>query len=150
MTNQPTRLDDARAAKRLKLPLNTPFEHRHFSPRYTRHWVGLMKAQVNFRIALAKHSGTTSIASWRRVKRKLAELQTAITRCDKFIGTLGSNKEPPIFKTEQDAAEAQILSLFLVERAVPYIDYWHEAIAAVDDGAELCIAPQHVPMWLDK
>jgi hypothetical protein len=49
-----TSLEDARALKRLGVPLNTPIEHREFSPAYTDHWVDLMVAQAKFVEAIKK------------------------------------------------------------------------------------------------
>jgi hypothetical protein len=94
MTNTPiTRLEDARALKRMGVPLNTPIEDRTFSEEYSEH---------------------------------------------------------PVFKSEQDEAECQLMACFLTERAMPFATFWEHAFtsAAAGDG-EVLIRPSDIPQWFD-
>jgi hypothetical protein len=55
---------------------------------------------------------------------------------------------PPVFQNEQDEQEHAILSHFLTERTAPFIQFWRDAIDAVDAGASLAIKPGDIPPWL--
>jgi hypothetical protein len=130
--NNVTELQDAKALKRMHLPLNTPMEHREFSSEYTRHWVALLEAYAGFMVAVIKYSGTTSEAKWRTVVRRYNELVTL------------TEKEPP-FKDEN---ERVILAMFKEMRAIPFLEYWGDLIDAVEDGVEgLVIKPGDAPLW---
>ena len=91
-----TRLADARQLQRLQLPLKTPVEDRTFSRDYSQHWVGLMNAHGEFLSAVLESPG-----KWRLIRRRLEALEEAARQCGKFVGRLGGNMVPPVFKTEQ-------------------------------------------------
>jgi hypothetical protein len=72
--------------------------------------------------------------------------------CDAFVGKLSGTKKPgdvPVFKSEQDGHECLLLSRFLTERAIPFVEFWEGAIDAVDAGATLTIEPGDIPLWMD-
>lgn len=82
------------------------------------------------------------------MKRKQVALDQAFSQCVAFLGNLGSGVLPPEFKTEQDEQEHAILGHFLTDRAAPFIQFWREAIDAVEAGASLAIKPGDIPPWL--
>jgi hypothetical protein len=135
-----TRLEDARTLKQMHMPLNMPVEERTFSPGYSKHWADLMNAHGAFVIALNEYvdgARAVSPGKWRLVKRRLMALDRAAVRCAEFAGS------------QQDEPERALMAFFLQGRAAPFIQYWAEAIDAVDDGASLTIRPGDVPKWFD-
>ncbi len=79
------------------------------------------------------------------MRRKLVALDQAFRQCAGFLGELGGDALPPVFKSEQDAHEHAFLGYFLTERAGPFIKFWGDAIDAVDAGASLVIEPGEHP-----
>jgi len=147
-----TRLADARQLQRLQLPLKTPVEDRTFSRDYSQHWVGLMNAHGEFLSAVLEYSEGSPAGSsgkWRLIRRRLEALEEAARQCGKFVGRLGGNMVPPVFKTEQAQHEHTLLMFFLTERAGPFIEYWRGAVDAVEAGAELMVRPSDIPPWCD-
>jgi hypothetical protein len=151
-----TRLEDARVLRKIGAPLNMPIEERTFSPDYSNHWTDLTNAYAKFMIAVHEYSDGPRAGSpgkWRSVRRRLVALRKEMLNCDAFIGKLGGIVTPgtkPVFKSEQDAAECQVLLLFLTGRAMPFVEYWEGAIDAVDAGTALTIKPGDIPLWFDK
>jgi hypothetical protein len=155
MKNSPivTDLDDARQLRRAGLPIDLPLTHREFSREYSVHWFDLMSAHVRFMIAVRKFSDgprTGTPSQWKLVKRGLKGLSRAMQSCDAFVGKLSGNVNPPVFKSEQDGRECRILSEFLVDRAMPFAEYWQSAIDAADDATPLTIRPADIPKWIDE
>jgi hypothetical protein len=155
MTKPPeiTDLDDARFLKRAGLPLDLPLTHREFSREYSEHWLGLMNAHSRFTIAVLEYSeGARSGSSgkWKLVKRRFGDVRKAMRDCDAFVSKLSGNVMPPVFESEQDEHECSLLSYFLADRAMPFVEYWQSAIAAVDGGTSLTIEPRDMPKWIDE
>jgi len=135
----------------MKIPLTTPVEERTFSAEYTRHWVRLMDAHGGFLQAVNDYTTGAragSLGKWKLMRRKLVALGQAFRQCVAFLGKLGGDVLPPVFKTEQDEQEHAMLGHFLTERAAPFIKFWGDAIDAVDAGASLAIKPGDIPPWL--
>ena len=156
MTNKPiTRLEHARILKQLNIPLNTQVEDRNFSQKYTEHWEVLMNAHIEFMLAMCEAfdgAQAQSPGKWQLVRRRLTALNRAANRCVEFVAELGGNvgaDAEPVFKSEQDEQEYVLLGWFIAERAIPFIEYWAEAIDTVDAGSELTIEPGDVPPWTD-
>jgi hypothetical protein len=142
-----TNLNDARELKSVGLPPNLPLVRKEFSREYSEHWIDLMNAHAKFMIAVREFSDGARIGSpgkWRLVKRRLDSLHKAMERCDNFIGKLSSN-----IKSEQDRHECALLSFFIADRALPFVEFWDEAIEVVDAGTPLTIKPGDVPIWND-
>jgi hypothetical protein len=150
-----TRLEDARVLRKMGAPLNIPIEYREFSREYSEHWFDLQNAHSKFMIAVYEFSDGPRAGSpgkWRLVKRRFVALGKEMLKCDAFVGKLGgvvTPGDPLVFKSEQDAHECQLLSMFLTDRAMPFADYWQDAIEAVDDGIALAINPGDMPTWFD-
>ena len=153
MTDKPiTRLQDARHLKQAGLPLNTPAEDQIFSSKYTEHWVDLMNAHATFMLAMGEYSDTQRPGKWKLAKRRLAALDKATERCVVFVAELAGNiaaGADPVFESEQDGHEYSLMLAFITERALPFINYWTDAIDAVDVGTALTIRPGDVPSWLE-
>jgi hypothetical protein len=82
------------------------------------------------------------------MRRRLVALMRAFAQCVAFLGKLGGGVLPPVFKSEQDEHEHVLLGHFLTERAEPFIQFWRDAIDAVNAGASLEIRPGDIPTWL--
>jgi hypothetical protein len=80
-----TNLQDARALKRMGMPLNTPVERREFSEAYSKQWLGLMKAHGNFCGALAGYIEVSSAPKWRKLRKSVDGIFNAMERADAAI-----------------------------------------------------------------
>jgi hypothetical protein len=149
-----TKIKDARILKRMGVPLNTPIEDRALSEEFSQHWARLHMAHDRFISAVLKYrdDGKWTQGNWKRFKQSYKALGDEANRCDTFLGKLAGIKSPDetvSFKSEQDANEAQLLSYFLAKRAVPFLQYWQDVIAALESGREVEINPADVPRWFD-
>ena len=134
-----TNIQDAKALKRMGAPLNTPVVKRFvFSEAYSRQWFGLMKAHNDFCGALPDYIEVQSVPTWKRVRKSLNGIAREVKRADIRIGKF------------EDQNEQMILGQFLVQRAVPFIEYWVDALDAVEDGATLTITPADWPKWTEE
>ncbi len=140
MTHKPTNLEDARALKRMGVALNTPVEKREFSAAYSKHWFKLMDAHAAFMVAA--YGDISTPRAWRHLCRHLRRLDRAAVRCLDYAKADAAEG--------QDRDEHALMGWFVIERAVPFITYWDEALAAAEDGAELAIRPGDVPRWTDE
>jgi hypothetical protein len=142
-------LTDARALKRTDLPLDTPVVHREFSREFGKHWCGLVYAQIRLLNAIFgyanKYGPKTSIHKRRLIDRRLDDMTRAIHRCDLFVAKRGN-----VNRSDQNRHERDILASFLMKRAVPFVEFWPEAIKALYDGVALEIKPKDIPIWLDE
>jgi hypothetical protein len=130
------------------VPCNTPVVHREFSREFSRHWRSLVDAQVRFLNAVYEYAADGQNASVRKrqqVGRRLDDITKAIRRSDAFAGSLGDAN-----RSDQDRHEQDILTSFLIQRAVPFVEFWREAIEALDDGVPLEIKPKDIPVWFDE
>jgi hypothetical protein len=152
MASKPTDLNDARKLKRAGSPSNLALTHRTFSQDYSEHWFRLMATYNKFMVAVHGYSDgprAGAVGQWKVVKRRFNSLSEAMQGCDAFIGKLRGNATPPVFKSEQDGHECNLLSYFLVDRAMPFAEFWQGAIDAVDTGTPLKIMPGDAPKWFD-
>ena len=138
MSANVTDLQDAKFFKRRGLPLNTSIEHFEFSPGYTKRWLALNKAEAAFVTAFKECKPGISVGQWKQVKRRLKDLKKAMDRCHAFIIGRAKNKD-----------EANIMAWFLVNRAMPFVEYWQEAIATIDRRGTFKLNPADVPPWVD-
>ena len=129
-------IHDAKAFKRMGMPLNTPVETRYFSEAYSRQWFGLDKVRDAFMFALYDYDGET--VKWKRIKKRFDGLIKAVNRCNACIGKL------------EDPNEQMILHAILEQRAVPFLQYWEDALDAIDNGATLTITPADWPRWTEE
>jgi hypothetical protein len=150
MTNTPdiTKLDDARDLKRAGLPVGLPIVRKEFTREYSEHWIPLMNAHAHFMIAMRKYSEEPkpTISKWRKVKRALGLISKQMDKCDAFVGKRVGNIEA----SEQGRIECQLMAGFLVDHALPFVDYWRGVIDAVDAGTGLVIRPGDIPKWTDE
>lgn len=129
-----TDLQDARALQRMGYPLDTPVEHRWFSAEYTRHWVAMMNAHLKFMRCVIKCSQSSTPAAWGKVQQ----------RFDELIAVVQTSR--PL----KDDMELAILEEFKQGNAFPFLQYWADALAAVENGAELTIRPGDIPTWVES
>jgi hypothetical protein len=140
-----THLQDAKALKAIGVPSNTPVAHHKFSVKFSRHWGSLVVAQVRFLNAVFKYAAEGQNASVRRrrqVGSRLDDITKAIRRCDAFV-VGGANR------SDQDEREKGILAL-LIQRAVPFVEFWQETIEAIANGASPEIKWRDIPVWFDE
>jgi hypothetical protein len=133
-----TDLSAVRVLKKMGAPLNTPVE---FSRAYSERWFALNDAHTKFLTAIDEYTSDgscTSARKWKLVRRRLGELRFAKIRCEIFLND-----------KKGDLLEKDILANFLINRAIPFLDYWEDAADAVDEGASLVINPGDVPLWTD-
>jgi hypothetical protein len=152
---QITNLQDTKVMKRMGLPLNTPIEQRYFSRAYTKHWLQLVNAHRKFMVAICKLSKdgpeAATVRKWNLVRRRLREISEAIHSADIFIGKLGGNVNPPFFKRDQDEQEQHFLASLLIQRAIPFVEFWQEAIVMiVDEGTALEFGLDDLPLWFHE
>jgi hypothetical protein len=146
MTHKVTDIDDARILKKMNAPLNLPIERRTFSEAYTKHWMALLDAHSKFMSAVGEYADgprAGSLGKWRLMKRRLARIYYEMQDCYAFVG------EPNDGESEQDAHESALLSLFLTDRAMPFVGYWQAVIEAVEAGGTLTFNPGDIPLWTD-
>src|SRR5258708_171343 len=130
---------DARALKKMGMPLATPIETREMSPEVMQFTTSLIDAYFGSEAALARYVKTSSLRAWRSVKHKLALIDSIVLRADIYVGKNGSADQ-----------SCDVLAVFVVERIAPFIRYWEGAIAAVEDGATLNIKPGDIPKVIDE
>jgi hypothetical protein len=142
-----TNPQDAKALKKMGAALNTPVVHREFSREFSRRWNSLVDAQVRFLNAVFKYAGRQNASVYKRqqVSRRLDEITNAIRRSEAFVSRLGDAN-----RSDQDRHEQDILTSFLIERAVPFVEFWREAIEGLDNGVSLEIKPKDIPVWFDE
>jgi hypothetical protein len=126
-------LKDARAMRRMGLPLDTPVEHRVFSKEYSHHWFALMDAHYKFMDIMYEFVDASTPAMLKRVRR----------RFDKLVALV---KTSPRF---EDATERAILATFKQKHALPFLEYWTDALDAIADGTGLTIYPGDIPTWVE-
>jgi hypothetical protein len=136
MSDNITRIEDARALKRMGMPANMPVKQMEFSSEYTRLWLDLMRGYERFAKALLRYIDDNSPGKWRQIKRRLADLKVTILGC---VGPVRQLDEP----------EQTLLKIFLAERAGPFVDYWDGVAAAIDDGNSVPIDKDDIPKWID-
>ena len=147
MTETITRIVDARALQRMRLPLNTPIQHRFFCKEYTEYWIALMGAHSAFMTAMNEASAGPRAGSrgkLRLMMRRFETLKQEIHNCDDLVGRLIAGD------SEQDRDEAHILGHFLEQRAAPFVDFWREAIDAVERGETFSFHSYEIPLWVDE
>jgi hypothetical protein len=134
-------LPDAKARKKTGA-------RREFSLEFNKHWDRLAYAQLRFLNDIFQYAavGTNaSIRKRRKVGHRIDDLTNAICRSDAFAGRLGDTSG-----SEQRKYEQGILASFLIQRAVPFVEFWLEAIEALDSGVPLEIKPKDIPIWFDE
>ena len=90
---------------------------------------------------------------WKLVRRRFVALDKAVIRCFDFVAELGG-KVPvgaePVFKSEQDAHEYVRLGAFIAERALPFIEFWADAVDVVEASGTLTITASDIPRRVDE
>jgi hypothetical protein len=83
------------------------------------------------------------------MRRRLTALDQAAVECIDFVDKLGGNVQPPVFKSEQDGHEYMVLASFITERALPFIQFWADAVDAVEAGTAMRIDLGDIPPWIE-
>jgi hypothetical protein len=133
-------LGDAKARK--------PGALREFSLEFSTHWDRLVYAQLRFLNAVyecADDWKNASVRKRRHIGYRLGDIAKEIRRSDAFKVTLDDAHGP-----ENDRIENGILASFLILQAVPFVEFWKEAIEALDNGVSLKIKPRDIPIWFGE
>ena len=133
-----TNPQDAKALNKMGAPLNSPVVHREFSLAFDKCENRLVYAQLRFLNTVFRYArGKRSVYKRRQVGRRLDDIREAIRRSDAFADRLGDTNRSD-------------LKTFLSEQAVPFVEFWHKAIEALDNGVPLEINARDIPIWFDK
>jgi hypothetical protein len=148
MNAQPkaTRPQDVKALKEMDSSLNTPAPHHRFSLKFSKLESALVLAQLRFLRAAFKYvpeGQNASVRKRQRVGSRLDDITKVIRRCDAFVVGDAS-------RSDQHELEKGILELFLVQRAVPFVEFWRESIEAIANGASLDIKWRDIPVWFSE
>ena len=114
-----------------------------------------MNAHTEFMLAMREYCDDADPrpGKWKLVRRRFVALDEAAVRCFDFVAELGG-KVPvgaePVFKSEQDAHEYVRLGAFIAERALPFIEFWADAVDVVEAGGTLTITASDIPRWVDE
>jgi hypothetical protein len=120
-----TRFDDAKAMRRMGLPLNTPVIERTFSHSYTRLWVRYMAACYAFAKAILDHSEKCSEKSLERCVAAFIKLVKINNRCVE----LSDNPK-------WDEGERAILAALHEQKLMPFIEEFGPALEGVQQRGE--------------
>jgi hypothetical protein len=126
-------------------PLNAPVVRWDFSRNFTRHWDGLVYAQVRLLNAVYDYAAVRQKACVRKrrtVGHRLDDIRRSVRWSEAFARSLDKAS-----RSDQDRCEREILARFLKKRAVPFVEFWQEAIEALDHGISLEIKPADIPIW---
>lgn len=130
-----TSLGDAKAQKRMGVPLNTPVEHREFARESTKHWVALwndLNAFCNAMCAYHDDSNEKTFEAWKRVLGKMGRHAKALlTHADRL----------------EDRDEAAILYAFVERQVAPFRDGWCEVFEALEEGEPVTMRPINEWAW---
>jgi hypothetical protein len=135
-------------AKAMDVPLNMAVVHTKHSAGFDRLWFSLVRVQLAFLNPIYGHADRLLTASDRKrqqVFRRLDEITKVIRRCEVFVEKLGSAN-----RSDQDERERNILSSFLLQQAIPFVEFWREKILAIESGVPLEIDPKTIPIWFDE
>jgi hypothetical protein len=141
-------LQEANSPKIPEAPLQTAVVHSKHSAAFDRLWIALVRVQLAFLNPVYGHADRLLTASDRKrqqVFRRLDEITKVIRRCEVFVEKLGSAN-----RSDQDERERNILSSFLLQQAIPFVEFWREKILAIESGVPLEIDPKTIPIWFDE
>ena len=140
-----TNLQDA---KMMNTELKTPIVHWDFSRKFSKHWAGLVYAQLRLLNAVFEYDEVRQKAcarKRRKVGHRLDDIAKTIRGSEVFAGKRGDANQ-----FDQDRNEQDILAHFLKGRAVPFVEFWQQAVEALDHGFSLDIERAEIPIWFDE
>jgi hypothetical protein len=141
-----TRSQVAKEQNEMGVSLNTSVVHRELSLKFSKLCCALTLDQLRFLRAAFKYvpeGQNASVRKRRLVGSRLDDITKVIRRSEAFVRIGGANQ------SEQDKDEKDILALFLVERAVPFVEFWRETLTAIAQGASPEIKWRDIPIWFD-
>jgi hypothetical protein len=137
MTNDITKIDNARALKAMGMPLNLPVEERTFAPKGTKLWVAVVKAGREFLGQTFKYGKDPSPRHYKAWQLAFRRLQRSAVALDGYITKLAATNE----------MEAIGLAAFL-EPVAPFIEEYAEIFDALENGHEIELKLT-VPSWME-
>jgi hypothetical protein len=141
-----TRSRDAKALNEMCASLNTAVVHDKFGLKLSELCDALVIAQLRFLRAAFKYvqeGQNASVRKRRLVGSRLNEIAKVIHRCDAFVGK-------PANRSDQDEHERDIVVRFLIQRAIPFVEFWQETIEAIAQGASPEIKWRDIPVWFPE
>jgi hypothetical protein len=133
--------------KKIGVRLDTPVEDRTFSAEYTKLWTALTKAHHDFMFAVSQYvtgPRSGSRGAGRLFQRRFVGLKNQMEKSDGFVARLGNSE------AEQDREECQIMAYFLAQRALPFVRFWDDTIAATAEGRSITFQSGDIPPWYDE
>jgi hypothetical protein len=127
MSEHITKLENAKAMRRMCMPLNTPVIERTFSKQYSRLWVRYMKACMAFARATLDHSKKCNRKSWKRCDAAFHELIEINNIC------VQSSENP-----KWDEGERGILLALHEQKLWPFLE---EVAPAFEPGEPITLPP---------
>jgi hypothetical protein len=136
--SDPIDIEDAKAMKRMGLPLNTPIEHRVFQHETSKQFIRLWDDLAAFCLKMFDYNADPSEKSFKAWTRVLDKMDRHAEAALKYAaGLKGGDHE----------AEGSLLYAFLSQRVVPFMEGWDEIFEAVESGEEVEIAPVSQWVW---
>jgi hypothetical protein len=125
-----TRFEDAKAMRRMGMPLNTPVKERTLSKQYTRLWCRYMNACYAFAKAVLNHCEKCSKKSLGQVGAAFIELAKINNRCVE----LSDNPK-------WDEGERALLLSLHQQNLWPFIEEFGPALEAIEQLGESFACP---------
>jgi len=143
-----TRSRNAKALNEMDASLNTAVVQAKFGLKLSKLCDALVIAQLRFLRAAFKYVPERQNASVRKrrlVESRLDDITKVIRRCDSFIIKVGGAN-----RSKQDEHERDIVARFLIQRAIPFVEFWQETIEAIAQGASPEIKWRDIPVWFPE
>jgi hypothetical protein len=124
-----TNIEDAKAMRRMGLPLNTPVTHKTFSKQYTELWVRYMKACYAFTNAFLDYHAKPGKRRYERCVSTFMKLADMDVECLSETFVL------------DDEGERRILGALREQKLRPFIEMFDAGFAALQNGEEFECPP---------
>jgi hypothetical protein len=137
-----------KALNEMGTPLNTLVVHHKFCLKLSKLCDALVIAQLRFLRAAFKYvpeGQNASVRKRRLVESRLDDITKVIRRCDSFIGKVGGAN-----RSDQDEHEREIVARFLIQRAVPFVEFCQETIEVIAQGVSPKIKWRDIPVWFPE
>jgi hypothetical protein len=120
--------ENAQAAKRMGLPLDTKFEERKFRPKTSKLWLEVVRYASHLIGQAYEYANDPTMRRYKRWKRTFFKTNDVTRDLADYAGKLS--------KTDGD--EASAIGAFLTQCVLPFLKQYAELMDALEeDGAEI-------------
>jgi hypothetical protein len=143
-----TNSQEAQALNLIGTRLDLPVVRWQFGRKFSKHWDDLVYAQLRLLNAVFEYDEARQKVCFRKrrkVGHRLDDIAKTIRSGEAFADE-GHDEN----LSDQDRRDRDILALFLRERAIPFVEFWRQAIVAIDHGIPLEIEAADIPIWFDE